>query len=330
MEHLRNIVDQVLVPHTAFEAAVKRVRQCLASVKGAAEPICLPLLGESRTGKSRVQNTVMQDFPAQRTSEGLIVPILRARTPSKPTVKGLAQVLLRALGDPLWEKGTENTLTARLMTLLVKAQTLMIILDEFQHFYDKTSHRVIHHTADWLKILVDESQVALVVSGLPSCMAVIRQNEQLAGRFMAPVTMPRFNWVNDKDREEFCAILSTFHEELSKHFEIPDLGTDEMAFRVYCATGGLVGYVAKFMRHMVWNAIDTKNPTVGLKELQQAFNDSILTEQPNAINPFVHGFCVGGATALDLERASKIGLPAPEPVMPRATKRKSDPVAKAA
>jgi len=77
------------------------------------------------------------------------------------------------------------------------------MIDEFQHFQDKGSRRIMHHVADWLKILVDDSKVALVVAGLSSCGAVISQNEQLAGRFLSPILMPRFDWKIDNHREEF-------------------------------------------------------------------------------------------------------------------------------
>ena len=64
-----------------------------------------------------------------------------------------------------------------------------------------------HHVADWLKILVDETRCALVVAGLPSCQTVIDSNEQLAGRFHAPILMPRFSWQdrnNGKSLSGFC------------------------------------------------------------------------------------------------------------------------------
>lgn len=321
MEADRNIVDRILVPHTQFGLAVKRIHQCLASVKGAAEPICLALIGESRTGKSRVQATVAQDYPSQRTKEGLVVPILRARTPSKPTVKGLAQLLLRVLGDPLWEKGTEIALTERLRTLLIGARTQMLMLDEFQHFYDKTSRKVIHHTADWLKILVDETRVSLLVAGLPPCMAVIKQNEQLAGRFQAPITMPRFDWNNDVHREEYFAILSAFNGELSKHLDMPDLASDEIAFRIYCGTGGLIGYVTKFLRQVVWNALDTSGRIVGLEQLSQAYKESILTEERSAVDPFQRGFAVESHVAA-LAKAALIGTAQEEPATPRLRRSK--------
>ena len=250
MNKIRNIIDTTLVPHTAFEEATRRIEQCFKYADGV-EPVCMALVGESRTGKSRTLEECYINHPRIRTHEGLEVPILSVTTPSKPTVKGLAELMLQLIEDPKFTVGTENTKTIRLRTLMRNAGTKMVMIDEFQHFYDKGSHKVMHHVADWLKILVDDSRVALVVSGLPSCQAVLEQNEQLVGRFLSPIFMPRFDWRNDHYREEFIAILSAFYDSLAEHFDLPMLDQPNMSFRCYCGTGGLIGYLTKFLRQAV-------------------------------------------------------------------------------
>jgi hypothetical protein len=130
-----------------------------------------------------------------------------------------------------------------------------------------------HHVADWLKSLVDQTKVVLIVSGLPSCRRVIDQNEQLAGRFLAPMIMPRFTWTDDNLQEEFLAILSAFHESMSKHFSMPDMGSEEMGLRIYCATGGLMGYVARLLRQVVWNALSENSRQITLENFEKANGD---------------------------------------------------------
>lgn len=275
MSDLIHIVENTLIPHSAFEKATSKLEQCFRYAKGATEPICLAIIGESRTGKSRALEECCAGHPDVRTNDGLEVPVLRVRTPSQPTVKGLAELMLDAIGDPSSGAGTENSKTLRLRTLMRNAKTRMVMVDEFQHFYDKCSHKVIHHVADWLKILVDEAQVAVVVAGLPTCQAVLAQNEQLAGRFITPVRMPRFDWKDEAHREEFVAILSAFQDSLGTYFDMPALDSDEMAFRMYMGTGGLMGYLTKFLRQAVWNAIDDDRKTISLEDLITAHEDSV-------------------------------------------------------
>lgn len=321
-----SLVEDILVPHTAVQLAMSRIWQCYVAATYSKEPICLALIGPSRSGKSSVLENIESRDPQIRLDDGLIVPILRVSTPSSPTVKGLAEILLAKLGDPSPGKGTETNMTSRLITLLKAAKTKMIMIDEFQHFYDKSSHKVMHHVADWLKLLIDQSRVALVVSGLPSCQAVLNQNEQLAGRFLAPIHMPRFDWKNGNLREEFIAILGAFQEGLSE-YDLPKLDSDTMAFRFYCASGGLIGYVAKILREAIWNAISANTNVISLEDLAKAHYNSVYAAEKAGDLPlaFDRSFIVTPTETL-LQRVQLIGTATPEELPARRTRSKSSAV----
>jgi hypothetical protein len=268
-----DLVATTLIPHTAFDTAAKRIHQCCKFGMRASDPVCLAVVGESRTGKSRLLEECAAAFPSRRTEAGIVKPVINVSTPSKPTVKGLAAEMLRAIGDPRHEEGTEIAKTARLYRLMEEIGSRVLLIDEFQHFYDKATNQVMHHVADWLKILVDQTKVVLIVSGLPTCWQVIDQNEQLVGRFLAPLVMPRFNWADEYLREEFLAILAAFHEAMSAQFEMPDLASEEMGLRMYCATGGLMGYITRLLRQLVWNAIDGGERRIVIADFAKAHGD---------------------------------------------------------
>mgnify|MGYP001267575105 CR=1 FL=1 len=313
MSDARAIIENTLVPHTAFREASMRLKQCYEYAEGAAEPICMAVLGESRTGKSRALEECFVEHPPRRDEDGLTVPILYVKTPSKPTVKGLAALMLQAIGDPRWHAGSEIEKTNRLRTLMFNANTKMVMIDEFQHFYDKASHKVMHHVADWLKILVDDAKVALVVAGLPDCRAVLDQNEQLAGRFLAPVTMHRFDWKREEHRAEFMGILAAFHEAMSEHFDVPELHTPELAFRFYCGTGGLMGYLTKLLRQAVWNALDEERRTVTLEDFARAHQQAVWRPEGSGseLRPFSRDFILSPTEEL-LAMVRALGTPALE------------------
>lgn len=282
-EDLYTLVDRSLIPHTQFEHAVSRVEQCLRAMQRCVDPIGLAIVGESRTGKSRVLEHFESRHPSRRKENGREVPFLRVKVPSKPTVKGLVTLLLYKLGDPAYDKGTEIAKTIRLTILLDKARTRVLALDEFQHFFDKGTRKVQHHVADWLKVLVDDARVGLIVTGLPTCLSVIEQNEQLAGRFMGPVHLPRFDWRDEDDRTEFTGILVGMGETLAE-FEWPQLSSPEIVFRFYCATGGLIGYLTKLLKQATWNALDVGRRAIGLQDLSVAHHEALIKEDP-ALQP---------------------------------------------
>lgn len=316
---ISNAVAETLIPHTAYCKAIEKVEQCFRYSATSVDPICLPLHGETRTGKTTIIRETLRMHPVVRAAEGLQVPVLVASAPSKPTVKGLAEVLLMAIGDPKFHAGTENKMTARLKKLMRAAGTRMVIIDEFHHFVDKSSAKVIHHVADWLKLLVDDTGVALLVAGLPECQAVISQNEQLRGRFLSPVVMPRFDWFKENERAEYIAILRAFRESLSRHFDLPQIDGEVLAFRFYVGTGGLVGYVAKFLTVAVRNAVDRGSSEISLANLHSAHMASIWENEGEALgpSPFARSFD-DSATERAGAVAKSVGLRA-EPA-PRARK----------
>ena len=181
---LVEFIDSVLVSHTAFEYAGTILHQACELAPNLREPTGYFIVGESRTGKSRLVEEVSNAYPTVRTPHGLISYVIKVIVPSKPTVKGLASEILHALGDPLAYKGTENDMTRRILNLLKVCQTRLLFLDEFQHLVDKsTKYNVVHHVSDWLKNLLSSSKIVTVLVGLPYGQAVLRQNEQLRGRF---------------------------------------------------------------------------------------------------------------------------------------------------
>lgn len=292
MNSLADLVDRTLVSHAAFEAAVREIETCFEFALEASEPICVALIGVSRTGKSRALDACQRQHPKIRHPDGMSVPILRVTAPSKPTVKGLAELLLEGLGAEDAARGTENEKTRRVKCLMRNTQTRMLMIDEFQHFFDKGTKLIMHHVADWLKILVDETRCALVVAGLPSCQMVIDSNEQLAGRFQAPIEMPRFLWESLEQREEFIGILKAFHKVLTQHFQAPEFQGEAMAFRFYCATGGLIGYLTKILRRSVWHAIATDRKEITLEDLCDAHQRAVWYGRvPQRLpRPFARGF----------------------------------------
>lgn len=317
MLHLKHIVEQTLIPHTAFQDSITRVNQCLDLIDGTSEPICIAIVGESRTGKSRVVKTIVRQHPPERRPEGLKIPVLRVTVPSKPTVKGFASEILKALGDPCFDKGEEVRLKSRIQDLLTTTETKALVLEEFQHFQEKTSLKVWEHVTDWLKVLVDNSRVALVVAGLPTCLDVIYQNEQLAGRFLAPIKLPRFDWTLNQSREEFLGITTAFGEALSPHFDLPDLGQEEMGFRLYCASGGVIGYLTKLLKQAVWDAINRNSQSIRLSDFNAAYLRSIASEDEAASHarPFSSKFCASAAPDL-IAAAKKVGLRRIDPMLP--------------
>lgn len=305
-DNLYGYIDSLLVRHSAFTNAAKRLEWAFRAAPNLKDPFGLYIYGEARTGKSRLIEETVGKHASYRTEKGLIVLVVRLQVPAKPTIKSLAIEILKALGDPMPEKGTENSMTERLVVLLKACETRLLILDEFQHFVDKSSkYSVIHHVADWLKNLLNSTKVTAVLVGLEYGQAVLSQNEQLRGRFANPIRMPRFDWRDEKLRNEFLGLLDGFSTLMSEKFDVPELGSDEMGYRFYIATGGLTGYIFNLLRMAAWEAIGSGHTTISMHELQIAYEAGINHEDQYRINPFSKEFDLNDAEAF--EHARMIG-----------------------
>lgn len=322
MKISNTVVERIVIPHTAFANAEQQIERCFTFAVEKSEAEGLAIIGESGTGKTSVLNSFRSKHQSYRGKNGMEVPVLFATVPSMPTVKSLAGVMLEALGEPHPERGTENQMSRQVRVLMRNTGTHIVIIDEFQHFYDRGKRQIMHHVADWLKVLIDDTRSTLVVAGLPSCRRVIDQNEQLARRFLAPVQLSRFVWTDDDQREEFMAILEAFNEKISNEFESPELHSEEMAFRFYCATGGLIGYLAKLLRQTLRNAAAENKASIGLGDLHTAHMQSIWKAEfvPSMPKPFERSFRpLVDKDLLDL--VSSIGVAFEPPSTPTRVKR---------
>ncbi len=242
MDSISTIVDRIVIPHESFANAERQLDQLFLYSLQKSDAEGIAVVGESGTGKTTLLKRFKSKHKPTRKEDGIGMPLLCASVPSMPTVRNLAAAMLETFDAQDCDRGTEYERTRRLRVLLKNTGTRMVMIEEFQHFYDRGTHKIMHHVADWLKVLIDEACLTLVVSGLPSCRIVINQNEQLARRFLAPIQLPRFDWRNIQQREQFIGILAAFHKEFSKVYKVPVFHSQQVAFRFYCASGGLLGY----------------------------------------------------------------------------------------
>ncbi len=326
---LRILIESALVRHTAFQQVLDRGSQLVGyRMAGGREPACLAVIGESRTGKSRSMEALQRAYPTTRTAEGLVIPILAISVPSKPTPKSFVERFLKKMKVPDWDRGTETQKTARFHHLVEQCGVLVLVVDDFHHFYDKASHKVQYQVTDWLKISMQETGVSVIASGLPSMRDVINKNEQLEGRFGHPVVMPRFNWAEEDSQGEWLGVLDGFDEVLAPHFDMPKLGDDELAFRMYCATGGLIGYLTNVLRQMVWNACGENRRKITLADLDVAYRQAVwrLDERKvgdDEITPLQERWDAG-AIVPALAAAAEVGKPVFDPAVPKRTRANPD------
>lgn len=291
----RDVVKTLRVEHDAYKEVMEELKAAYDDIGLSATDVCLIVLGDPRTGKSSLAIDMLNEHVVKRSAENVVRNVVYAVAPKPATVKALLECLLKGLGDPHWNRGTVSNMTQRLYTLLKAAECRMIILDEFQHLcatdeLDNTggekkgaarrptrpSGDVQRQktTADWLKVLLETTGLGFVAVGLPHAMSVIHTNRQLSGRFDPPLRLPVFDWCEGASKAQFLGILRQFQKGL-KPFQFPQFDSEEMGLRMYLASAGRIGLLAKLLDRAVRNAIRANNVLIRLEDLDKAYQASI-------------------------------------------------------
>lgn len=252
-----SIANQIYAFYPLFNKVLENIDRCHDSpnIKGDDDPDCLLLMGSTGAGKTTIYKTYARNYPSQETDEGSVVPIVYATIPAVATVKGLVSALLKQLGDPLYDKGTTTSQTSRLYDLLNKCQVELIFLDEFHHFVDPDSQQVLKNICNWLKNLILNAKIPIVLFGTPESENILKvDNHQLSRRFNyrhSLIPFPR----TESGLESFRKFLSDVESKLplAKKSELAEKSLSE---RIYYATDGTIGYVMTLIRKGATLAIE--------------------------------------------------------------------------
>lgn len=281
------MIENIYVRYPKPEHLLEQIDFCRLFSKTSAEPEGMLITGPPGAGKTTLHKRYAQRFPRVATAEVTLTPVLAVSVPVPATVKNLATHLLAELGDPIASKGTTGNQTLRLCHFLKECRVELIILDEFQHFIDRESLKVLRTISDWLKNLMNDARMPIVLIGMPKSEAVLdeQENAQLKRRFPTRESLSAFGWDTEERQQEFRKFLGALDESLplADSSNLADLGT---AFRIHRATGGVVNNVMKLIRRAAALALRQGAESVDSELLARAYEERLSSQNPSMPNPF--------------------------------------------
>lgn len=282
--HFVFTVRDRIIEHNSFTKAVRAIAQAHERWTLAKVPAALLIHGQSGCGKSTVLRYYLQQFPRQTTPRKTIIPVLRVVTPESPTVRSFTEAVLVALGDPAAARGSAAVKTQRIMHFVKECEIQLFLIDEFHHFCDskRTEYR---RVTDWLKNLINECGVPVVLFGLPRSISALHSNEQLRRRFSSPIHLAEFGFTTAEEQLTFRSVLQHL-QSLMPYQHGLDLSDSEVAMRFHFATNGLIDYVVKIIDELVVASAGDPRPAVDYNALQEAFKVQIWADVPDQLNPF--------------------------------------------
>lgn len=281
--------EHIQILHPQFADALERLNDFHRLGVDGAAPRHLLLVGASGAGKTSVLQAFASQHPARSTEEGRHLPIVYVRTPASPTVRGLAEAILIALGAGLQMRGSAQEKTNQVVQLLRGCRTEMLMLDEFHHFVD-VGRKVFEEVTEWLKILIDTVGIPTVLSGLPECELILRSNEQLRRRFAARVTLAPIGFSSAKEKALFRDVLHAWDTQINQGRPLWGLAEWERVRRMHYASNGLLGYMSKVVLGALELMISTGTTELDDRLLERSFTRYVWADGINELNPFHPGF----------------------------------------
>lgn len=281
------LLGHIFIEHPRLKKLIRQIEHCheYSKIDEDLDPEGMVIKGVAGVGKSKLISRYAENFPRQEEADRTVVPVLIVTIPQSATVKSLVSELLEALGDPLADHGSAANQTRRLRKLIKECGVEMIIADEFQHFIDRDSDKVLHDVSDWLKVLMDRTKKPIILIGMPRCDKILEANEQLKRRFTLRECLEPFGWKTAKQQDEFRELLRHIDGKLPFN-QRSNLADPQMAFRIYYATGGVIGYVMKLIRRAALLAIRQSVEKLNAALLAYAFDKDLGKTFPHRKNPF--------------------------------------------
>lgn len=282
-ERLRRI-ETLVVHFPRLNRVREQLAWCQQHSRLTTEPECLLITGPTGAGKTTLCQAYARQQPRRATATGIVMPVVTAAIPVPATAKSLATRLLVALGDPAAERGTTVQQTLRLVRQLKDSQVELLILDEFQHFIDRDSNHILLTVANWLKDLLNEANVPIVLTGMPYSEVILQANAQLERRFQQRLRLAPFGWETADQQLE----LRTFLRLVDEHLPLPEvahLNDTALARRLYCATAGVTGALMKLIRRAAVLAVLRAAPRLTTTLLAEAYDEILAAGNPHVPHP---------------------------------------------
>lgn len=289
-------LDNIVICHPDFGKAIEGIEHCLKKSTAYREPVGCMLTGLGGCGKTTVCRVVMSKMPSEvkivDNCEKSIIPAFYCAIPSPATVKSVAVALLTQLKDPNPFVGTSAQLTKRVCHLLKQCETKLIFLDEFHHLYDvlRNSTKVNSAVCNWIKSIVNETQIMLCLVGNTDFPHYLVQDSQLGRRFPKEFRMrplqPDTQQVTGTIRPFIREIASRSKEILNVEFD-NDFFESHSCNQIYAATSGNPAFVMLLLKEAIHITLQSGGRVVTVADFGLAWEEGLCSQASlTKANPF--------------------------------------------
>lgn len=286
MNHTQSIFERVahinrfIVRHPEFDHAYQGITECMQKSQTYQEPIGSILHADGGHGKTLLCKALIKQMPSsKRMIEGYektIIPAFYAQVPSPASVKSVASMLLRELGDPNPASGNTTQITLRLCHLLRQCETKLVFLDEFHHLFrfQKTVTKLNVVVCDWIKSIVNETQISFCLVGLSQFVPLLEMDSQLTRRFQYHYPLHALTLGSSTSLGSIFPFLAEVENQINVRCQVrfdQRLDSPLLATQLYAATAGNPAFIMSVIKDSVLFALKDDREIITAHDLSTAW-----------------------------------------------------------
>jgi len=277
-------LSKIVVMHPQFTKAVREIRRRAERVKHQAKGGALSIVVETGGGKSTLAKFVASQHPDEHTDERTIRRCVTFCVPPRPSSVSMSSAVLRALGDPRWNKGKTDALEERAIHLLKECRTEVIFIDNVHDVPERRARKGVREVGNWIRTLIDNVPALFVSLGAEQGLDVFKANNQARRRSPAHIRIDYF----DCQTNSGIARMRRFLFEVDKQLplaEMSEISSFDMTRRIWMATYGVPDYVIGLLTEALESAVRARRESIEVGDLQIAFK-KLYEDAAAEINPF--------------------------------------------
>lgn len=267
------------------KAAFERIDDLLA--RGWEDGFCraLLILGSSRAGKSQIVKNYIRSRVKEQPDPEQRPNIVVVEVPAGCTLKSFVAELLKELGDPDPDLGSQTEKTQRVAELIEEQAIDLVVVDEVQRLIDAETDKVKAEVASWMTGMLNKRLCPMLLVGEETAIRIFGAKRHIKGRTFGLMSIVPYDWNDEEDRREFRVVLHQIDGKLGMP-EMSGLGTPDMALRIYAYAEGLLGQAASLIDHARATARRTNRPKLTYDLMAEAVDELRMGDERKLVNPF--------------------------------------------
>jgi hypothetical protein len=229
----------------------------------------LVILG-SGGGKSTLCKYLRGLWPDEFRDDVTLRRVVVMTIPKPCTDAALAKAVLRGLGDPDCERGTEKANRHRALELFKTCGTWLWLIDNFHDIPERRKMEGVRVIGNWIRNFFDKANVVLVALGLEAAEDVLLFNDQVHRRIMATKRIDFFAIDTPEHAKVWVRVLHDIDEAMPLA-GLSGLDSRELRWRLYFATNGIFGYLFELLGEALDCACKRGAERIEMDDLFNAF-----------------------------------------------------------